>query len=62
MKDRYAHVRQLASEHRVTMLCLLLGVARSAYYDWRGGPGPRQEEDARLSRVVAAVFVEKRRT
>ena len=44
------------------MLCALLGVARSAYYDWRGGPGPRQQEDARLIPVVAAVFVEQRRT
>ena len=44
------------------MLCALLGVSRSGYYDWRGGPSPRQEEDARLSQVVAAVFVEKRRT
>ena len=62
MKDRYAHIQQLAPEHRVTLLCALLGVARSAYYDWRGGPGPRQQEDARLSPVVASVFVEKRRT
>ena len=62
MNDRYAHIQQLALEHQVTMLCALLGVARSAYYDWRGGPGPRQQEDARLSQEVEAVFIEKRRT
>ena len=62
MNDRYAHVQQLAPEHRVTMLCALLGVARSGYYHWRGGPGPRQQEDARLSQEVEAVFLEKRRT
>ena len=35
MSDRYAHIQQLAGEHPVTMLCPLLGVARSGYYDWR---------------------------
>ena len=44
------------------MLCALLGVSRSSYYDWLGGPSPRQEEDARLSPELEAVFVEKRRT
>ena len=43
--DRCAHIQLLAPEHRVTMLGALLGVSRSAYYDWRGGPGPRQQED-----------------
>ena len=62
MNDRHAHIRQLAPEHRVTMLCALLGVSRSGYYHWRGGPGPRQQEDARLSQEVEAVFLEKRRT
>lgn len=62
MKDRRAHIQQLASEHPVTMLCALLGVARSAYYAWRGGKGSRQKEDARLSQEVEAVFIEKRRT
>ena len=62
MNDRHAHIQQWAPEHRVTMLCALLGVSRSGYYHWRGGPSPRQQEDARLSQEVEAVFVEKRRT
>lgn len=62
MKDRRAHIQQLAAEHRVTMLCALLGVARSAYYAGRGGPSSRQKEDARLSQELEAVFIEKRRT
>ncbi len=62
MKDCCAHIQQLAPEHRVTMLCALLGVARSAYYAWCGGKGSRQKEDARLSQEVEAVFIEKRRT
>jgi len=62
VKDRHALIQQLAPEHRVTLLCALLGVSRSAYYDWRGGKGPRQKEDARLSQELEAVFVAKRRT
>ena len=62
MKDRRAHIQQLAPEHRVTMLCALLGVSRSAYYAWREGKSPRQKEDARLSQALEAVFIEKRRT
>lgn len=63
MSDRYAHIQQLAGEHPVTMLCPLLGVARSGYYDWRDrGPGPRQQEDARLAAQIAVVFVATRRT
>ena len=55
MSDRYAHIQQLAGEHPVTMLCPLLGVARSSYYDWRDrGPGPRQQEDARLGIAAGA--------
>lgn len=62
MKDRRERIQQLAPEHRVTMLCALLGVARSAYYAGRGGKSPRQKEDARLSQQLEAVFIEKRRT
>jgi transposase InsO family protein len=63
VSDRYAHIQQLAGEHPVMMLCQLLGVSRSGYYDWCDrGPGPRQQEDARLARQIEAVFVEKRCT
>jgi transposase InsO family protein len=63
VSKRYAHIQPLAAEHPVTMLCALLGVSRSGYYDWRDrGPGPRQQEDARLARQIEALFVAKRRT
>jgi len=63
VSERYAHVQQLAAEHPVMMLCALLGVSRSGYYEWRDrGPGPRQQEDARLAQQIEALFVEKRRT
>lgn len=62
MNDRPAHLQRLAPEHPVTLLCALLDVSCSGYHHWRGGPGPRQQEEARLSQEVEAVFVEKRRT
>lgn len=63
MSKRYAQIQQLAAEHPVRMLCGLLGVSRSGYYEWRGrGPGRRQQEDARLAPQIEALFLEKRRT
>ena len=63
MSQRYAQIQQLAAEHPVRMLCDLLGVSRSGYYEWRDrGPGRRQQEDARLAPQIEALFIKKRRT
>jgi putative transposase len=63
VSQRYGHIQQLAAEHPVRMLCGLLGVSRSGYYEWRDrGPSRRQQEDARLAPQIEAVFIEKRRT
>jgi transposase InsO family protein len=63
VSQRYAQIQSLAAEHAVSMLCGLLSVSRSGYYDWRDrGPGPRQQEDARLAPQIEALFVKKRRT
>src|SRR6185436_8389642 len=44
---RYHQVQTLAATHPVAVLCALLGVSRSGYYDWRGrAPSRRQSEDA----------------
>lgn len=62
MSQRYAQIQQLAAEHSVRMLCALLEVSPSGYYDWRDrGPGRRQQEDARLAPQIEALFVKKRR-
>lgn len=63
MSKRYAQIQQLATEHPVRMLCALLGVSRSGYYEWRDrGPGRRQQEDAHLAPQIETLFLEKRRT
>ena len=63
MKTRYRTVQQLATAHPVAVLCLLLGVSRSGYYDWRGrAPSRRQREDAQLTVELQTAFAHSRRT
>jgi putative transposase len=50
---KYAFIRSEARNHAVTCLCLVLGVSRSAYYDWIDRPpSRRQVEDDRLTEKV----------
>ena len=63
MRARYGQIQRLARGHRVTMLCQLLGVARSGFYDWqRRGPSRRRAEDAQLRPLLCAAFARSRRT
>ena len=63
MTTRYHEVQQLAAAHPVAMLCPLLGVSRSGYYDWRGrAPSRRQSEDAQLTVELQSAFEQSRRT
>ena len=63
MRARYGQIQRLAPEHRVTMLCELLDVARSGFYDWqRRGPSRRRVEDAQLQPLLCAAFARSRRT
>ncbi len=63
MKARYQQVKQLAAGHPVGLLCRLLAVSRSGYYHWRGRvPGPRQQEDAQLTRELLQAFAHSRST
>lgn len=63
MNARYTQVQKLATEHSMRVLCSLLAVSRSGYYDWRGrGPSRRQQEDARLTQEMRTVFAQSRDT
>jgi transposase InsO family protein len=45
------------------MLCDLLAVSRSGFYDWqRRGPSRRRAEDAQLRPILCAAFAHSRRT
>lgn len=63
MNARYGQIQRLESEHPVTVLCQVLAVSRSGYYDWRERcPSRRQEEDARISGKLKVLFQESRQT
>jgi putative transposase len=63
VKARYQQIDRLAAEHPVAVLCHLLAVSRSGYYDWRGrGHSRRQQEDARLTRELQNAFDQSRQT
>ena len=63
MKARYQQIELLAAEHPVAVLCAVLAVSRSGYYDWRGrGPSRRQQEDARLTGQLQNAFAHSRQT
>ncbi len=55
----------MSGEHRIALLCELLGVSRSGYYAWRQRrhePGPRAREDHVLSVQIREVFTANRRS
>ena len=58
---KYGFIREHAGSYPVNLLCQMLGVQRSAYYDWRDRPckviGP---EEMALRRRMKALFVASR--
>lgn len=45
----YRFIEANRAAYRFTVMCDVLGVSRSGYYDWRGRqPSARQREDQRL--------------
>ncbi len=58
---KYGFIRDQAGDYPVNMLCHLLGVPRSAYYDWRDRPGKVvPPEELALRRRMRALFVASR--
>lgn len=52
-------IRKHAQEYRVAMMCRVLNVSRSGYYDWRDrSPSDRAQANARLAADVRRVFDE----
>src|SRR5581483_2060804 len=63
MSDKYQFVAAHASEYPVTMLCRVLGLARSGYYAWRArSVSARKERDQQLTRQIQTIFTDSRRT
>lgn len=60
--SRYRFIEAEKAEHDVTVLCRVLEVSRSAYYDWRSGPSARDVDDAHLINVIRDIHAGSRRT
>jgi transposase InsO family protein len=58
---KYGFIREQANDYPVNMLCRLLSVQRSSYYDWRGRPGKViPPEELALRRRMRALFAASR--
>lgn len=57
VREIYRFIEAHQKQHKVEMMCRLLGVARSGYYEWLREPvSKRGQEDARLLRLIRASF------
>ena len=58
---KYGFIRDQANDYPVNLLCRLLSVQRSSYYDWRGRPGKVIPPEAlALRRRMKALFAASR--
>jgi putative transposase len=63
MSHKYQFVAAHASEYPVTMLCRVLGLARSGYYAWRvRSHSARQKRDQQLISQIRTIFTDSHRT
>jgi putative transposase len=57
VREIYRFIEAHQKQHSVEMMCRVLGVARSGYYEWLREPvSKRGQEDARLLRLIRASF------
>lgn len=57
VRSLYAFIKAHRGQYRVRMMCRVLGLAPSGYYEWLHEPiSKRAEEDARLLRLIRASF------
>jgi putative transposase len=62
MSDKYQFVDAHASEYPVTLLCRVLGLARSGYYLWRvRSVSARKARDQQLTSQIQPLFTDSRR-
>lgn len=60
---KYGFIREHAADYPVNLLCRMLGVQRSVYYDWRDQPGPVvPAEELALRRRMKALFKASRQS
>lgn len=60
---KYAWIASNATQLNIRLMCQLLGVSRSAYYDWlNASPCLRKNEDDELIKKIQAIFTQSRDT
>jgi putative transposase len=58
VRSAYEFIKAYRDQYSVQMMCRVLEVAASGYYDWLLQPvSNRAQEDARLLRLIRASFV-----
>lgn len=63
MKQKYQFVAAQAREYPVSVLCRVLGLARSGYYAWKHqAPSARAQRDQELSTQIRTVFAASRQS
>jgi len=63
MTQKYQFVAAHASEYPLTVLCRVLGLARSGYYAWRKRPlSARMQQDELLTADIQRIFTNSRQT
>jgi putative transposase len=63
MTQKYKFVAAQANSYPVTLLCRVLGLARSGYYAWRGRSiSSHAQQDATLTKQIQIIFGDSRRT
>ncbi len=56
---KYALIRRHEGQHATALMCDLLSVSRSGYYEWRGRPTPpRTKADESLLRAIRRIYHE----
>ena len=60
---KYAFIQRQSTRYPVTMLCRVMGVNRSPYYDWRTRDGKViPPEELALRRRMKALFADSRQS
>ena len=60
---KYAFIQRQSTRYPVTMLCRVMGVKRSPYYDWRARGGKViPPEELALRRRMKALFADSRQS
>jgi putative transposase len=58
---KYAWIKQHKDKYTIDLMCDVLGVGRTSYYDWLNAqPTARQLEDAMLTKQIKDIFMKSR--